>query len=80
MLLLKFNNVFIIWIIIIMKIEMIMFDKPLYINNHFIFFSYYYYYYSCYLFMIIHYLLNNNNIILYINLFNRFILNKDCFN
>lgn len=81
MLLLKFNNVFIIWIIIIMKIEMIMFDESLYINNHFIFFSYYYYYYYfCYLFMIIHYLLNNNNIILYINLFNRFILNKDYFN
>lgn len=73
--LLKFNNIFIIWIIItMMKIEMIMFDESLYINKHL---------YSLVIIIIIifviylcHYLLDNNNIILYINLFNRLILNE----
>lgn len=61
-------------IIMMMKIEMIMFDESLYINKHL---------YSLVIIIIIffviylcHYLLDNNNIILYINLLNRLILNK----
>lgn len=61
-------------IIMMMKIEMIMFDESLYINKHL---------YSLVIIIIIifviylcHYLLDNNNIILYINLLNRLILNE----
>lgn len=61
-------------IIMMMKIEMIMFDESLYINKHL---------YSLVIIIIIifviylcHYLLDNNKIILYINLLNRLILNE----